>query len=125
MPAKVADASILAAMFFQESRAEEAASLLELENVELLEPTLMAYELTSVARKKVRDSPEREREILQGLARVLAMEVQWLPVDHLAVFWLALDTGLTTYDASYLWLARAMSVPLVTFDERLARISDA
>ena len=125
MPAKVADASILAAMFFQESRAEEAASLLELEDAELLEPTLMAYELTSVARKQVRDSPERGNEILQGLTRALTMEVQWHPVDHLAVLRLALETGLTTYDAAYLWLARAMSVPLVTFDERLARISGA
>ena len=31
-----------------------------------------------------------------------------------------LETGLTTYDASYLYLARTPGIPLVTFDERLA-----
>jgi len=28
--------------------------------------------------------------------------------------------GLTTYDASYLYLVRSLGVPLLTFDERLA-----
>ena len=40
-------------------------------------------------------------------------------MDHLVAVELSLDTGLTTYDATYLYLARAMGVPLVTFDERL------
>ena len=31
-----------------------------------------------------------------------------------------LETGLTTYDASYLYLARSLGVPLLTFDGRLA-----
>jgi len=34
-------------------------------------------------------------------------------VDHLAAFQLALETGLTTYDASYLLLARSLKISLV------------
>ena len=34
---------------------------------------------------------------------------------------LASATGLTAYDASYLWLARRLGAPLVTLDAQLAR----
>jgi predicted nucleic acid-binding protein len=37
---------------------------------------------------------------------------------------LASATGLTAYDASYLWLARHLGAPLVTLDSRLARACD-
>ena len=30
-----------------------------------------------------------------------------------------METGLTTYDARYLYLARVLDLPLVTFDRRL------
>ena len=50
MPAKVVDASIIAAVAFGESRAAEAEVLLS--DSALSSPPLMAYELASVARKK-------------------------------------------------------------------------
>ena len=33
-------------------------------------------------------------------------------------------TGLTTYDASYLWLARDLGVELVTLDRQLAEAAE-
>lgn len=42
-----------------------------------------------------------------------------------AVLTLAVATGLTPYDASYLWLARRLGLPLVTLDQTLARAADA
>ncbi len=45
--------------------------------------------------------------------------VQDVAVDHDAVVALALTTGLTTYDASYLWLARQLGAELVTLDRQL------
>ena len=33
------------------------------------------------------------------------LNIEIIEVDHLAVIELAKDTGLTTYDAGYLWLA--------------------
>ena len=117
MPARIVDASVLAAVVFNEPRFAEAVSLLE--GAELHAPTLLAYELTSVARKKVLLYPQLAREIGSGLADALRAEINWNEVDHRRVMDLALATGLTTYDASYLYLALSMNASIATFDEAL------
>ena len=118
MPAKVLDASVLGALIFGEPRAKEALSLLE--GAELYAPPLLAYELTSVARKKALKYPQLRERISEALEIGLSLDINWTEVDHLEVLRLALETGLTTYDASYLYLARSLGVPLLTFDGRLA-----
>ncbi|MGY4707421.1 type II toxin-antitoxin system VapC family toxin [Candidatus Bipolaricaulota sp. J31] len=118
MAAKVVDASVLGALIFGEPRAEEALSLLK--GAELYAPPLLAYELASVARKKALRYPQIKEKIFHALEIGLSLEINWTEVDHVEVLRLALDTGLTTYDASYLYLARSLGLPLVTFDERLA-----
>ena len=118
MPAKVLDASVLGALIFGEPRAKEALSLLE--GAELYAPPLLAYELTSVARKKALKYPQLRERISEALEIGLSLDINWTEVDHLEVLKLALETGLTTYDASYLYLARSLGVPLLTFDGRLA-----
>jgi predicted nucleic acid-binding protein len=117
MPVRVVDASVLAAVVFQEPRFAEAVALLE--GADLHAPTLLAYELTSVARKKALIYPALIREIAAGLEDALQADIQWAEVDHNAVLDLALTTGLTTYDATYLSLARSLDAPLATFDEAL------
>jgi predicted nucleic acid-binding protein len=37
---------------------------------------------------------------------------------------LAAATGLTPYDASSLWMARGLSLPLVTLDRELAKVAE-
>lgn len=44
-------------------------------------------------------------------------------VEHDQVVQLALATGLSAYDAAYLWLSRQLQAELVTLDQRLARIA--
>jgi len=44
-----------------------------------------------------------------------------MDVHVVEVIDLALTTRLTTYDASYLWLARQLDADLVTLDTRLGR----
>ena len=44
-------------------------------------------------------------------------------MDYDAVLDLALATGLTAYDASYLWLSSHLGAELVTLDRQLARMS--
>lgn len=40
-------------------------------------------------------------------------------VDHLEVIELARETGLTSYDASYLWLALHLKGELITLNKKL------
>ena len=118
MPGKVADASLLGAVVFGEPRAFEARALLA--GVDLYEPTLLAYELASITRKKIGIYPEQQEVLLQALEESLNMEISWVEIPHPAVVELALETGLTTYDSSYLYLAKNLGVPLVTFDQQLS-----
>ncbi len=117
MPARVADASVVAAIAFEEPRAREAASLLD--GMEISAPSLLAYELTNVARTKARQHPEQIVEIEQSLYDALDLKIKWVEVDHSRVLQLALEKGLSAYDASYLYVARLLDAPLVTFDQRL------
>ena len=47
------------------------------------------------------------------------MNIELHAVRYIGVVQLALEKRLSTYDASYLWLARSMAIPLVTLDQRL------
>jgi predicted nucleic acid-binding protein len=49
----------------------------------------------------------------------LAIEI--VAVDHWAIVNLADETGLTTYDASYLRLADHLKGELITLDEKMQR----
>jgi len=111
------DASVVAAMVFGEERAPEARSLLR--GAELYSPTLLAYELASVARVKSLRSPEIRQSIREMLIAALGMEFHWVEVAHAEALELALATGLSTYDASYLYVAMTGGMKLVTFDQRL------
>ena len=121
MPVRVADASVIAAAAFDEPESDRALSLLQ--GADLYEPPLLHYELASVARKKMLRDPAQTVYYAHGLDNALAMMVHWVVLDQVAVVRLALETGLTTYDASYLYVARTIGAPLVTFDERLSRAS--
>jgi len=121
MHVKVVDASIMAAWCFRESRSAEAFAILR--DSELHAPPLLAYELASIARKKAIAYPDKMDIMIQALRTVLVLPVHWDEVNHIIVMQLAIETGLTTYDASYLYVARTINADLVTFDEQLAKVS--
>ena len=118
MPGKVADASVLGALAFGEPQAEEATALLG--EGALYEPSLLAYELVSIARNKIFQNPGLRTLIIPALTRALAADMNWIDVDYLVMLDLALQSGLTTYDASYLQVALSNGLDLVTFDNRLS-----
>src|SRR3972149_8901451 len=119
MPGKVFDASAVGAWCFREPRRDEAWDLMS--GSELYAPLLLAYELANAARKKCIERPEDTIVTRAALRTALNLMWHWTDVDQLEVLRLALETGLTTYDAAYLYLARWLGIPLRTFDERLAR----
>ena len=121
MSARVVDASVMAAVAFGEPRRDEAVALLD--RAEVLGPTLLAYELTHVACKKCRARPEEAVRVASQLNEALTLTDRWLEVDAGEVLALALVWGLSAYDASYLWLAGELRVPLVTFDRRLEAVA--
>ena len=80
MAARVADASVLAALVFEEARGAEAEELLR--GADLYEPTLMPYELASVARKKIGLDPDQEAAILRALELLAMVPFRWVVVNQ-------------------------------------------
>ncbi len=116
--AKVVDASVCAAMYFREARYREAMRLSA--GVDLFAPTLLNYEMASAASRKIAENPRIRETVVESLEAFLHTGIRLLDVDYLAVVGVVEDTGLTLYDASYLYLARVMELPLLTFDGELS-----
>ncbi|MGD9905741.1 MAG: type II toxin-antitoxin system VapC family toxin [Vicinamibacterales bacterium] len=121
--AAVVDASAVAAVAFDEDPAVDLTRALSEET--LFAPTLIDYELTSIAWKKLRRHPRERMAIAAGLQAAARLRIEKVTPDLSEVLALALLSDLTVYDASYLWLARAKRLPLVTLDQRLARAASA
>jgi predicted nucleic acid-binding protein len=121
MAVKVIDASALAALLFGEPEAEAVAE--RLAAARLVAPTLLGFELANVCLSKRRRHPAQEQALTSAFRLRTRLGVQEVGVDHEGVVELAAGTGLTAYDASYLWLARQLGAELVTLDGRLARAS--
>lgn len=121
MSIAVVDASALGAVVFKE--AEGAHVLARLRSRVLVAPRLMAYELANVAVLKAKAHPESAAWIMKALTRALSEDfaLTWSDVEYGEVADLAVRTGLTAYDASYLWLAEHMGAELVTLDKALLR----
>jgi predicted nucleic acid-binding protein len=119
----VVDASALAALVFQEPGA--AAIRDRLDGATVFAPSLLRYELANVAWKKARRQPADAARILGALAVALDSDwgLTWREVEAADVVMLAAATGLTSYDASYLWLAGMLGADLVTLDARIAETS--
>ncbi len=121
MPGKVVDASAVAAFLFVEPEADEVAR--QLEGFELTAPSLLPYEIASVARKKVARHPELSEQILAASERLDDLGVILVDISAIDALRIAVDTGLSTYDASYLSLSRRTGSPLVTLDKKLQRVA--
>jgi len=123
MGSKVVDAPALAALAFGEPAAAAVASRLGGDS--LVSPSLLWYEVGNVCVLKMRAHPAERDRILEALQMLDHLGVKTVDVEPVAVVQLADATGLTAYDAAYLWLARHLRLPLVTLDERLAEAWEA
>ena len=124
MTAKVVDASALAALLFGEP--EGAAVAERLQGASLIAPALLPFEIANSCVTKLRRHPEQRDALMTAFGMLDRMEVGIVEVDHGEVLGLAERSGLTAYEASYLWLARRTSYELVTLDRRLeaAQVTD-
>jgi predicted nucleic acid-binding protein len=119
MAVKVVDASALAALLFGESEAEAVAE--RLGNAHLVAPALLGFELANVCLIKGQRHPEKRSALTEAFRLRTRLEVEEVSVDYEGIIELAAATGLTAYDASYLWLARQLGAELVTLDRQLAK----
>ena len=117
MPDKVVDASALAAIAFAEAGA--AAVIDQIDGHRLHAPTLAVFELMNVAWKRAKKQPKATDLFLEALEMLEGLRLQFRGIDQGEVVKLGLATGLTAYDATYLWLAQALRMPLVTLDKKL------
>lgn len=116
----VVDTSVLAAVTFGEPEGEQWAE--RLDGCALYGPTLLQYELASVACKKCRQHPEQARQIVRAVTLALdsLRGITLMDPNPAEVVVMANATGLTAYDASFLWLAGFLEADLVTRDQALA-----
>ena len=119
----VVDASAIAAVLFAE---EDGATIrAHVRGESLLAPQLIDYELANICWKRIRRAPGSQLEMLSMLAGVDTLSIRRVTVPPSEVVSLAVRTGLTAYDAAYLWLAHSRDLELVTLDNQLARVNQA
>lgn len=116
-PPLTVDCSVLAALLFDESQADEARDCIV--GYALHAPALLDYEFANVvAKKSAAGHAERSALALQAY---LQLGHRLHRTDVGGVVNLAQRYALSAYDAAYLWLAGTMKTPLATFDERLGK----
>ena len=118
MATKVIDASALGALVFGEPQASAIAE--QLRESELIAPSLLPFEMASICLKKARRHLAQRNTLIEALGLAGRMPIALHDVDHIEVLALAERENLSTYDASYLWLALARRSELVTLDRDLA-----
>jgi predicted nucleic acid-binding protein len=123
MLVKVVDASAIAALLFAEPEADAVTS--RLGGARLVAPAVLSFELANVCVMKLRRHLEQSAALKAAFRLRSRLAVEEVAVDHDAALELAGVTGLTTYDASYLWLARRLGAELVTLDKKLAKAEAA
>jgi len=119
LPLVVVDASVVAAILFGEASAE--ASVERLEGCDLAAPSLLPYEIVSVAGGKVQRGAVSAEAALGIVGAFRRLSIVLHEPDSLEVFRLTVQTKLTAYDAAYMWLARFLAVDLVTLDKQVER----
>jgi predicted nucleic acid-binding protein len=84
-------------------------------------PSLVLAEATNVIRRaeRVRQVPGHDAQA--AFADLLQLDLQTYPFEPFASRIWELRQGLTSYDAWYVAVAEALSLPLATLDLRLAR----
>ena len=117
--AVVVDASALLAVLLAEPEAGSVAE--RVSGHALLSTSLLPYEVANAAWQKTRRKLMTGADARRVVADLGALGVHLEPADPAGVLALALETGLTAYDAGYLWLARETGAELVTLDAQLEK----
>lgn len=120
----VVDASVAVKPYLNEDLAEIAESLLQSARTKqgsVFVPELFYTECANIFWKHVRRlniQPAHARRSLRNLTSIILFPVSSTDLLHDALD-LALEYGITAYDASYIALSEELRLPLVTADQKL------
>lgn len=117
MTVHVVDASALGALVFGEPEADAVVE--RLGSKPLAAPVLIRFELANICLKKIKAHPSLEKKLLDAHELGTRIALQFTDVDHNEVIQLARKSGLSAYDASYLWLALRLRAELITLDIKM------
>ena len=127
MTAFVLDASVTAAWLLPDEASEHTRRLyakIRRDEVEPQAPNLWQWECANILANGVRHGriPASAIEGLWSVLEAVRHRVdlhELAPAQHKASLGIAMDSGLSAYDAGYVWLARSLNLPLLTFDRKL------
>ena len=133
MTAFVLDASVTAAWLLPDEASDHTRRLyarIRRDEVDPQAPNLWQWECGNILANGVRRGriPASSVEGLWNVLEAVRHRVELhelAPPQHKAALAIALDAGLSAYDAGYMWLARSLNLPLLTFDQRLAQAAPA
>ena len=121
----VVDASMAVKWFAAESDSAAADQLIEDERI-LMAPDIMPVEAANAWWKKVRRGEMHKADMEQALANLLALGVEWIPMPSLVerAATMAVDTGQTVYDCTYLVVCADRGASIATADERMREAAE-
>ena len=133
MSAFVLDSSVTAAWLLPDEAGDHTRRLyakIRRDEVEPQAPNLWQWECANILANGVRSGriPPSAIEGLWSVLEAVRHRVdlhELAPAQHKAALGIAMDTGLSACDASYMWLARSLDLPLLTFDRALAAAAPA
>jgi predicted nucleic acid-binding protein len=99
MRISVVDASAFGALVFAEPRARDVAETLS--ETTMVAPALLWFEIASTCLKKIKAHLDLTQQRVEALKMARRLPVEIIDIDHAEVIELAVQTDLTSYDASY------------------------
>ncbi|HEX4181342.1 MAG TPA: type II toxin-antitoxin system VapC family toxin [Caulobacteraceae bacterium] len=122
----IVDASVAAKLYFTEELSDEAESALKLATA-LIAPDLLFIEIASVAAQRVRRGTATLEVASRAVSLVRGLLDEAVPIADLIqrAFELSSEHGVSAYDGSYLALAEARGLRVLTADLRLVRRAEA
>jgi predicted nucleic acid-binding protein len=114
----VVDASVVVDLLVGHPRAVNVRAALE--GVDGVAPALLDAEVVNAITRYVRRDEMSEQRARQALELLAVSDIERFPIAPLVLDAWALRHNVSSYDAFYVALARALGCPLVTCDRKLA-----
>jgi predicted nucleic acid-binding protein len=119
----VVDASAICAFLFGEPERERIAAAMAA--ARLVAPRVLPFEVANVCLTKIRQNPDSREKFLRAHSALDRAGIELVGVNWPEALRIGEQARLSAYDASYLWLSRALDANLLTLDVRLGRASVA